>query len=394
MQETSIYGLQGPSAWPEPPGRFSFSSLATIDICPLQWQLVHGRYGNLQRFPARPHPAAVEGDIVHKTLDILFKSLALAGLPAFGTGEFRKEVAGVDVRATVDRLVAEHEARLVTHPRGAGFRLRVGQQQLVNQVIRLFRSEYAKATATPSTPSEGRPSMAPKTLSGPQLLDLVRARGALSELHLEHPSFPFVGIIDLVRTAGDGIVVLDFKTGEPKQTHEAQVLVYGILWWRKTGQPPVRVEVRYPSGAKALEVDEQALEHGERELGRRIEALGAALSQPLASARLGDHCRYCDVRQFCDAYWKKGPDSTALKKAKKRESIDIEITVDGPPSSNGFAAKSRNGAACNVVHASDGPKVHGPFAAGEVLRILNARAATTDDALELMPWTEVFHRHE
>ncbi len=104
MPESSIYRIHGPSAWPEKPGRFSFSSLAAIESCPLQWQLVHARYENLARFPARPHPAAVQGDIVHRTLDLLFKSLALARLPDFGTTEFRREVARVDVAKTVAAL--------------------------------------------------------------------------------------------------------------------------------------------------------------------------------------------------------------------------------------------------------------------------------------------------
>jgi hypothetical protein len=392
MQETSIYGLQGPSAWPEPPRQFSFSSLATIDTCPLQWQLIHGRYGNLQRFPVRPHPAAVEGNIVHQALDLLFKSLALAGRPEVGSGAFREEVAAVDVRATVARLVAEHEERLAAHPRGAGFRLRVGPQQLVNQVIRLFRSEYANATAEPRPFPEGRPSSAPKTLSGPQLLDLLRARGALSELHLQHPSFPFAGIIDLVRVDEHEVAIVDFKTGEPKPAHETQVLAYAVLWWRNSGQSPERAEVRYPGGAKMLPVEPGVLADAEQQLGQRIEAIASTLMNPPGRAQPGDHCRYCDVRQFCENYWAATPPELPTTKSNARRSIDIELTVDGTPGSNGFPARTPNGSPCPVVHASDGSKVHGPFVEGKALRILNARVAESGKALELMLWTEVFHR--
>ena len=392
MRQASIYWLHGPSAWPERPARFSFSSLATIENCPLQWQLAHAEYQELARFPARPHPAAVEGDIVHRTLDRLFRSLALAGLPEIGTAEFREEVGRVDVRRTVENLIFEHEARLARHPRGAGFRLRLGPQQVVNRVIRLFRAEYSKAVAGSDGTPPVRSVHASGEPSGGDLLGLLHSRYAVSELRLVHPTLPLVGIIDLVRAEGDTVVILDFKTGEQKPTHEAQVLFYAILWWRKTCRAPERVEVRYPSGARRFPVDERVLADEERKLGRRIDNVASALADPPAGARLGDHCRFCDVRQFCDAYWRNSVEELPAQKAKVGKSIDVELTVDGTPSNNGFSARTRNGSSCSVVHALDGSKVHGPFIEGETLRILNTRLADTNDALELMAWTETFHQ--
>jgi len=392
MQPASIYRLHGPSAWPEAPTTFSFSSLSTMEACPLQWQLVRARYEALERFPARPHPAAVEGDIVHRTLDRVFKSLAIAGLPGIGTAEFREEVARVDVKRTVEELLEEHQARLAQHPRGSGFRLRVGPQQLVNQVIRLFRAEYSKAAADPVPASSFRRASASEELRPDQLLALLRARGAISELRLEHPSLPFVGIIDLVRADEHEVAVVDFKTGEPKPAHEAQVLAYAVLWWSNTGRSPDRVEVRYPSGAKMLPVEPGVLAEIEQQLGQRIEAIASTLTRPPARAQPGDHCRYCDVRQFCDTYWTGTPSELPAAKTTGSRSVDIELTVDGTPGSNGFPATTASGSPCPVVHASDGSKVHGPFVDGETLRILNARVAASGDAVELMPWTEVFHR--
>lgn len=392
MPESSIYTCHGPSAWPEAPTRFSFSSLAAIEVCPLQWQLLNARYPGLARFPARPHPAAVEGDIVHQILDLLFKSLALVGLPEIGTTEFRKEVARLSIRVAVEELIAKHEARLASHPRGAGFRLRVGAQQLVNQIIRLFRAEYSRAVPEPTSSGHEHPVKAPKEPSRAELCNLLNSRGAVSELRLEHPSLPFVGVIDLVRMTDKGAVILDFKTGKDRPSHQDQVQIYAILWWRKTGRRPARTEVRYPAGVEAFSVNEEDLAADELKLGQRIDQVAGTLSAPAATARAGDQCRYCDVRQFCDLHWRRSLEVLSSGGTKPHSPIDIELTVDGQPSRNGFSATSGDGSTWSVVHATDGPKVHGPFNGGEVLRILSGRRVDSAGTIELMPWSEVFHR--
>jgi hypothetical protein len=153
--QLSISGLQRninrfvePTSWATTPATFSFSSLNTIEACPLQWQLIHSAYGDVPQFPISPKPAAVEGEIIHEVLDLLFKRLALAGLPAIGSAEFGAQIARVNLQQAVAERVSAYYDRVADHPRGGGFRLRVDTQQLVNRVIRLFRAEYPKAIAT------------------------------------------------------------------------------------------------------------------------------------------------------------------------------------------------------------------------------------------------------
>src|SRR4051812_13374026 len=119
-----LYQLLGPTAWATAPASYSYSSLVTIERCPRQWQLSHAHYGDLARFPTRPHPAAVEGDIVHTALDRLFKALAVRGMPPLGTPRFREGLAEIDVQKTVRQLIVEHECHLAEHPRASAFRLR------------------------------------------------------------------------------------------------------------------------------------------------------------------------------------------------------------------------------------------------------------------------------
>ena len=94
--DTSLYRVQGPSAWAEPLCSYSYSSLTSVERCPRQWQLLRSRYDRLDRFPARPNPAAVEGDIVHELLNRLFRTLAVRGMPPQGAAAFKEGVGAVE----------------------------------------------------------------------------------------------------------------------------------------------------------------------------------------------------------------------------------------------------------------------------------------------------------
>jgi hypothetical protein len=387
MSNTSLYHLKQPTAWPENPDLFSFSSLMSIDTCPLQWQLIHSTYGDVHKFPARPNPSAVEGTIVHHVLDELFKKLAFEGLPELGSPEFAEAIASVNITGKVEALISEHENQISKHPRGGGCRLRTGTQQIVNQVIRLFRAEYPKAKSNAAAPP--KPLNVSSLGSAVQLLPLLRERGALSEVRLAHPKLPFEGIIDLVRIDNEIISVVDFKTGAPKPTHRDQLLLYAVLWWRKTEALPKQIEVRYLSGTEVLTIDAPLLDECEHALAGRIDAVRSVLSSAPAIARVGEHCQYCDVRQFCPDYWINCGEESLDNKTKIKN-IDIELTIKGHPGSNGFLAVTSNGSPCTVVYSSDGNKVHGPFSLGEKLRVLKGRI-TEEGTIEFLPWTEVFH---
>src|SRR5262245_38408467 len=126
MTAGTLSRLVDPSHWATPPTTLSFSELQIIDACPLQWQLIHSAYSDMLYFPARPHPAAVEVEIAHVVLDLLFKNLALAGLPAIDSPAFRAQIANINVQRVVEEHIAACDARMAAHPRGGGLRLRLG----------------------------------------------------------------------------------------------------------------------------------------------------------------------------------------------------------------------------------------------------------------------------
>src|SRR5262249_27221463 len=104
----------------------------------------------------------------------------------------------------------------------------------------------------------------------------------------------------------------------------------------------------------------------------------ATLEKTLAPARPGELCRWCDVRQFCDAYWV----------APFGKGTDVELRVAGEPTATGFPGQGSDGELA-VVFTADVGRVQGPFRPDERVRILNARIDKR--VVELKAWTEVFH---
>jgi RecB family exonuclease len=369
--------------------RVSFSSLTALERCPLQWQLLRSAWPGFERFPARRHPAAVEGDIVHDTLDRVFKGLALRGLPRLGTPEFRAVLRALDVPGMVRRAVDDYHESLATHPRRLAIRLPTDPQALYNRVARLFQAEY-QAT-TPGDPVTARSASEARGNESPARR-LVRL-GTLTEESLEHPFLPLQGTIDLLRRDAAGTHVVDFKTGHPRPEYREQLSLYALLWWRATGDLPVTLELRHPRGRERWPVEALELTAVEARLVPRIDAVRAALATPPASARPGDHCAHCDVRPFCDEYWAR-PRSARQGGARGDQAWgDVEVTVPGAVGANGFDGDARDGARLTVVYDDETAAVHGPFAPGERLRVLGVRVAETGE-VRLLRGSEVYRRAE
>ena len=377
----SLYDCGGPTAWAGPPPVYSYSSLAQIGKCRRQWQLRRSRFGEREGFPSRPNPAAAEGDIVHRTLDLLHRELAVAGLPAIGTEGFRRVVSRVDLRARVEELVREHhEEALASHPRSLGVgRLRRGSQELVNKVVRLLRDSYVGSEGGKESTSSRDSRVDPDSVA---LSEALRHQGVLSELELTHRDMAFKGIVDLVYLDDGSVVVADFKSGTPRPEHEKQVLFYALLWWRSSGDCPSRIEVRYLGDSWHRAVDEDALSRGEKLLSEEIASAEKALSKAPAAAQLGDHCRFCPVRQFCADYWEAG---SGQRSSDVGASFDLDVKIESV-FDHGLEVTWEEATATLVAESH---RVAG-YEAGDRLRVLGATSTDKKRVFEVRPWTELF----
>lgn len=393
MVENDFYTITEPAEWANAPSVFSYSALQSIKKCPLQWQLLHSKYGiESRRFPVRPSPAAVEGDIVHSVLEKLFRILSLKGLPALGSPGFSDCVTQLNIKKEVSSRISLHEKTISEHPRGSGFRLRSSPQQLTNKIIKFFRQQYTELSTNtehllPVVVGEVTdPGLARYGTCNPGIL--LKKVGILSEFKVAHPTLPFIGIIDFIFQEEGQPVIVDFKTGKQDKDHLRQVMTYAILWKSQTGNMPKRVEVRYPHVVDSFSIDDGKLTEAEDQLSTDIDSALMALSVKPAKALVGEQCGFCDVRQFCDTFWKQKGSAVKLDQ-KITEFVDVEIMVVGSPANYGFEGKTTQNEELVFTFSRNTPKLHLNLKGGQNLRVLNALAKETE--IIITQRTEVYH---
>jgi len=377
----SFYDLQEPTEWSDPPSMWSSTSLDDIEACPRRWQLLRSRWGDFKRFPVRLHPAALEGQIVHEALDRLSRACGQRGNPAFGSAEFAAALTDAEFFAGFANAVAEWRARLTSHPRpGLAFRLRTSGEELANRAVRIFREQYRPDLRTAPLAVERTTTKAPGGMK-----TLLEHKRALSEIKLTHPDIPFLGVLDRVLLTDEEVEVVDFKTGTPSEKHRKQLLRYALLWWRNTGDAPVRVSAQYLDGVESWSVARGTLEDVETELVKDLPLLADALKMRPAPARPGTNCHSCAVRARCSAGWIAGEEA-ALADGRG----DVELVVAAKAGDHGFLAWSRTGVEIAVVYQAAVARLLPELVDGQVLRILDGVWKEKRTQLEIRPWTEVF----
>jgi hypothetical protein len=376
----SFYELQAPTEWADPPATWSSTTIDDVEACPRRWQLLRSRWGEHDRFPVRQSPAAVEGQIVHDALDKLTRACGQRGNPALGSADFAASLADADFFPGFARAAAEWQQRFTSHPRpGPAFRLRASAEELANRAVRMFREQYKLDGRVASVAAE-RATDAPVDAKS-----LLRQKRALSEVKLTHPKLPFLGVLDRVQQMSDGVEVVDFKTGKPSEKHQRQLLRYALLWWRTTGDTPVRVSAQYLDGVASWPVTQAALADVEADLAKNIPLLSDTLRARPAGAKPGTGCHTCPVRARCGAGWAVGEEA-ALVDGRG----DAELVVAAKAGDHGFLARSRAGAEIAVVYEAAVAKLLPEHVDGQVLRVLDGVWKEKRSQLELKAWTEVF----
>lgn len=376
----SLYELQAPTEWAAIPTTWSSTSLDELEACPRRWQLLHSRWGDYKRFPTRANPAAVEGTIVHDALDRLTRACGQRGNPPIGTDEFAAALADADFYLGFKRAVMDWQSAFEAHPRpGPAYRLRSTPEDLANRAVRMFREQYKPGGGKVATGTDG-PSEEESDLGR-----LLRQKGALSERTLHHPTLPFMGKLDRLQLTKDGVEVVDYKTGRASEKHRRQLLRYAVLWWRETGERPVRVSAQYLEGVDTWPVGPKELEAVEHDLASKISSFTETLRSKPANASTGPNCGRCPVRARCHSGWAAG-EATAHQDGRG----DAELIVSEVPGEHGFLARGRGGAAIAVVYETQIAKLLPPLAVGDVIRVLDAEWAQKRSQIELKVWSEVF----
>jgi hypothetical protein len=163
----------------------------------------------------------------------------------------------------------------------------------------LSRLRLPKETApAPITKTAGVPARSPLT------------NGTYPEVELHAKSIGWKGKVDLLVIGDAACEITDFKTGGFDEAHEFQVRVYAVLWRLDDQLNPLgRVVDRLVLAYEGKDIDvaapsAQEIDELSRELYALREAAEAAHAvRPPAARPDVETCRYCGVRQLCDAYW-------------------------------------------------------------------------------------------
>ncbi len=393
MTCSSFYELHEPTHWVEPPETYSFSTLQAIKTCPRRWQWLHSGWGAFSQFPVRPQPAAIEGQIVHAALELLARELGRLGRPPIGSASFQEALTACGFWSFFATQIRIWNQRLAAHPRaGSRYVVRTKPQELTNQTIRLFRETYllgdGQSLSLQPCPviSARLDPLTTEPATSPAVL--LRTRGGLAEIRLRHPTLPIAGVLDVVildqhRTT----TIVDFKTGKRKPSHEEQVRLYALLWWRCSGSPPDKVVLQYLDAAWSQPVSTAELALVEAAIARDIHHAKSILQTRPAPPNPGNDCGWCPVRPRCSEGWAQ-IERVTLGEAGK--SVDIELTLISKPSPNGFLGLHNSGLEYSVVYDATVGSDLTLARRGDRVRLLDAMAGQREREILLRPWTEIF----
>jgi PD-(D/E)XK nuclease superfamily protein len=311
--ENAHWSVWAPMTWPAPPPEMSVSTHAEMAECPRRWALSAAEYPDIwsgHGYPPRLQVAALAGSVVHLALETITKQLTRAGVTSLDNPlatQVLRALGGYTrvVEDCVERILK----RFTDNPRARPL-LEHAQRTLRGQVPTL-RARVQSMLSRLRLPAGVRPASTTTTAETAAVLTRSPlTNGIYPEVELRAKSIGWKGKADLIVLVDDACEITDFKTGAVDEAHPFQVRVYAVLWrldheLNPSGRIVDRLVLAYEG--HDVEVPPPSTEEID-ELGRELFARRQASETELAShpppARPGaDTCRYCGVRQLCDAYW-------------------------------------------------------------------------------------------
>ena len=366
-------------AWPEPPRRWSVSSLRVAEACPLQWAFSRAIYADGSRgFPERPSAAALRGQVVHRAVDEILAALAEAGCRSVLTPDASRVLLGLGgLTAIVDRHLAAVLAEIPTHPRAVRVapsisrQLRQGSRSMCDEVGVFVRRTRLRPRP-PAGPDSGHVSD-PTVPRGRAPLGL----GTHTEVWLECDTPAFAGRIDLITLSPDAVEIADVKTGRPSAAHADQLVAYGVLWAHDrdrnpAGRLPTSLDVLYPTGTTSVPLPDWA--DARDGLSARTSAASAALAlDPVPATPDATACRWCPARPACSAYWASSFSGAKAGNEPSFLDIAVEVHAETGPGHWSVTVEHCPSAPGHIGSATLITREGAAIKTGQHLRILRAR---------------------
>lgn len=340
-----------PTTWPAPPTEMSVSTHAEIEECPRRWALSSAEFPELwggRGYPPKLQVATLAGSVVHLALEIITKQLTRAGVPSLSDPSAPQVLRALGgYTRVVEECVERILKRYNDNPR-AGALMEHAQRTLRGQVptlrarvqSMLSRIRLPNGGATPTALSTSKSSGPPPRLP--------LANGTYPEVEVRAKSIGWKGTVDLLVLGDDACEITDFKTGAADEGHKFQVRAYAVMWRLDDElNPSERLVDRLVLAYESQDVDvpppsASEIDDLSRELLARRQAAEAALAaRPPSAHPSTESCRYCGVRQLCDAYW--AGSSQVVSDDGRFGDVELKITGrHGPTSWDAVVVRARD----------------------------------------------------
>jgi CRISPR/Cas system-associated exonuclease Cas4 (RecB family) len=270
---------------------------------------------------------------VHQALDVFANVLAREGHPAPGSAEFRAIRRLFPIRETVRRLRAAELLKVRANPRAeiSVIAPAVSVDRCIESFKQMIQVAYLSNETRGARQRPRTPALSEDRSYSGSPDDWVPVPALLPEVPITLASPAVTGRIDLVMTRPrDGDILTEFKTGLPREEHEAQTRFYAALWWGKTRREIGERRLVYAAGSI-----ERLPALASAELNAELTTLGTRVTNayhdlwhsPPPARPAAKHCQRCPVRQLCDTYWTSG--ETVDTRWQLTDVREVETLVDG-----------------------------------------------------------------
>lgn len=252
------------------PATFSYSQINSFRTCPYQYRFAH-----ILHIPVPGKPAFSFGNTIHKTLYEFFRRIHERARATQGD-LFDNARGGENAPPpTLDDLLAIYESKWIDdwyHSKSE----REEYRKKGREYLKAFYESHDQKFPIPKYLEKG--------------------------FHLKIGEYAVKGFIDRIDRAGEGIEILDYKTGQPKTEKTAdfeQLSIYALAA-REVFHEDVRALSYYyiEGNTKVTKIpDEKRLEKVKKELLETIQAIHAGDFRATPNPQV---CRRCDFNSICE----------------------------------------------------------------------------------------------
>lgn len=244
------------------PERFSFTQLKNFQTCPRQYKFTH-----LLKLPARGGASRSFGQTIHKTLETFLRNYNL-------DSRFQPDWSHL-LRIYQEAWISDW----YRDEKQEKDYFQDGKRQL-----KIFFRDFKKHP--------------------PQIYQQNNQPFLEKSFEFTLSGYPFRGKIDRVDALGEGVEIIDYKTGKPSQKlntdHKKQLLIYQIAAEEVFHLHPLKLTFCFLKDGTRLSFlgGAEEKQKAKQEIVEDIKKI----KKSSFAAQPGYHCRYCDYRNICENY--------------------------------------------------------------------------------------------